>query len=136
MDVTHPKVKYHWFISLTSDREQEQKKTVDVVKNLPKLIKISKTGLIFERPLAPEFLKLLHRGPSTVYLRILFKLQGHANWRSFDVKKLWPSSVDFSIWSSSRSDQLGAIESSKELFFNLDEDGSSDFNFTFDQSKF
>ncbi len=120
MDVSHPKVKYHWFISLTENGQDEQKKTVLLIKNLPKLVKISKKGLIFERAFTPEFLNLLKAGPTIIYLRILFKLQGHANWRSFDIKKLWPASLD----------------ATKELFFQLEEDGAIDFNLTFDQSKF
>lgn len=136
MDVMHPKVKYHWFISLAEQSGEEQKKVLNIIKNLPKLVKISKKGLIFESPLSPEFLKLLRLGPSSIYLRILFKLQGHANWKSFDIKKLWPASMDVSSWSVKNTGDTEAFGMIKELFFNLEEGPSKDFSVTFDQSKF
>lgn len=137
MDILHQKVKYLWFISLPTALEKEQKELWALMPVLPRLVKISKKGLLFDRPFSPSFLYYLFWNPDFIYLRVSFKLSGHFNWRHFDIKKMAPLGVDVNMLKDISFREWGNTFSKvKELFFVIEEEKNQDFSTALDYSKF
>lgn len=137
MDILHQKVKYLWFISLPPSLEKEQKELLAIMPNLPRLVKISKRGLIFDRPFSPSFLYYLFWNPDSIYLRVSFKLSGHFNWRHFDIKKMVPLGVEANLLKDfSFSQWVNTFTKVKELCFSIEKEKNQDFSTSLDYSKF